>query len=95
MFGCWIFVCLSLGILDIALIEVSGYWILDIGSLRISVIATLKTEQYSASGAKYFASPFLFIRGSVSAAEYTFDHLCTFHIFILLMLWWNIHPLEF
>ena len=31
MFGCWISVCLSLGILDIALIEVSGYWILDIG----------------------------------------------------------------
>ena len=56
MFGCWIFVYLSLGILDIALIEVSGYWIsiLGIGTLmiRILVIATLKTEQYSASGVK-------------------------------------------
>ena len=37
---------------DIALIEVSGYWILGIGTLRILVIATLKTEQYSASGVK-------------------------------------------
>ena len=40
------------GILDIALVEVSGYWILDISSLRILVIATPKTEQHSASGAK-------------------------------------------
>ena len=52
MFGCWIFVYSSLGILDIALVQVSGYWILGIGTLRILVIATLKTEQYSASGAK-------------------------------------------
>ena len=56
MFGHWIFVYLSLGILDIALVEMLGYWILGIGSLKIMLIATLlsphsryrKTEQYSA-----------------------------------------------
>ena len=42
----------SLRILDIVLVEMLGYWILGIGSLRILDIATPKTEQYSASGAK-------------------------------------------
>ena len=52
MSGHWTFIYLPLRILDIALVEMLGYWILGIGSLRILVIATLKTEQYSASGAK-------------------------------------------
>ena len=50
--GHWIFIYLSLRMLDIALVEMLGCWILGIGSLRILVIATLKTEHYSASGAK-------------------------------------------
>ena len=50
-FDVCLLVLLSLGILDIVLVEMLGYCILGIGRLRILDIVTLKTEQYSACGA--------------------------------------------